>query len=560
MLLALSALCLGRNAAADAPGGGAGANAAPLPSVSPVLSVSPFGGSGTGGMLSTFDALGGAQTDVLFTRNEGGAYPLSWKNARRGSETVVCAGLTLMRDLDYTLDYAGGTIAFSRRLPAGTLVRVTYTVDTLEAVRSQPTPAQSLHWDLWQAGDNRLRFRTLYRAERDLNAPYAPDAPQFGLNALQWNDSLRVAHTGTLQTLVDSGLYVDLQGGDWLGRGGLRLAERTRWNKTTFDLAFARAGAQFTQSQESGLPAGQQSLEAKVGATPLPGVIATGSVKQTAQITSPAASSASVNTTTGGAATSTTITPSDTSASLALELAALRRTKLIANINDHFDKDGLKRSREARIELPRLKAGQTQLSGGVQTSDDPSGRRMVGVLSANSRPFRALDVTGDARLRDGLLANDTPDLAALNTYALKMKYAPSRRLSLTGDMTVNPEQDGGAKRGQRNALGLESDWGLFALRGQVGVDDDFVLARSTDASDLGLDLRLSRRDTLTTGFHAANLFDRSTLGANTYSLGFKRRIGSTFDLMLNGSLTHATNTTDTAKPEIKTEAKLGLHF
>ena len=559
--MTLAALGFGMGARADAPrlnNPVLDAAAPALPAASPLQVTSPFGGSGTPGIMSTFDALSGAQIDVLFARPTGGTYSLSWKNARLGSETVVCEGRALTRDLDYTFDYPGGAITFSRKLPAGTMVRVAYTVDTLLAVRNLSNPAQSLHWDLWQAGDNHLRLRTLYRAERDLNAPFTPDTAQFGLNALQWTDSLRVLRAGTLQTQLDSGLFVDLQGGDWLERGGFKLGERTRWSKSSFDVAYARAGALFTQTEESGLAPGQQILEAKLGTSALPGITATGSIKQTEQVAAPTSTSATSATSSSAAAAA--VLSGDTSASLALELAALRRAKIIATLNDHFDPSGARRSQEARLELPRLKAGQTQLSGGVQTVDDPTGRRMVGLLTANSRPLRALDVTGDARLRDGVLSDDKPDPAILNTYALKMKYAPSKRLHLTGDMTLNPEQDGAAKRGQRNAIGLESDWGLFLLRGQVGVDDDYTLARSTDASDLGLDLRLSRRDTLTTGFHAANLFDRSTIGANTYTLGFKRRVGSAFDLSLNGSLTQPTNTTDTAKPEIKTEARLGLHF
>ena len=561
-LLLVCASGVGLRAQADTPANANAPTAAVVPALPAAATgqgISPFGGSGGPGILSTFDALSGAQTDVLFARGEGGAYPLSWKNARLGSETVVCEGRVLARDVDYTLDYANGAITFSRRLPAGTMARVTYTVDTLLAVRNTPNAAQTLHWDLWQAGDNHLRFRTLYRAERDLNTPFTPDTPQFGLNALQWTDSLRVLRAGALQTQLDSGLFVDLQGGDWLERGGFKLGERTKWSKSSFDVTFAHAGALFTQSGESGLAPGQQSLEAKLGTSALPGITVGGSIKQTAQVAAPASTSATSATASSSAAAA--VLSGDTSASLALELAALRRAKIIATVNDHFDpSSGARRSQEARLELPRLKAGQTQLSGGVQTVDDTTGRRVVGLLTANSRPFRALDVTGDARLRDGVLNDDKPDPTLMNTYALKMKYAPSKRLHLTGDMTLNPEQDGAAKWGRRNAVGLESDWGLFALRGQVGIDDDYTLARSTDASDLGLDLRLSRRDTLTTAFHAANLFDRSTIGANTYTLGFKRRLGSAFDLSLNGSLTHATNTADTIKPEIKTEAKLGLHF
>ena len=102
--------------------------------------------------------------------------------------------------------------------------------------------------------------------------------------------------------------------------------------------------------------------------------------------------------------------------------------------------------------------------------------------------------------------------------------------------------------------------GAFALRGQVGLDEDLLTSRFTDASEFGLDLRLTRYDTLTTGFRGINFFDHTVAGTNTYLLGFTHRLSSIFDVSLNGSVAHATNSADSAKPEIKTEAKVGLHF
>ena len=517
-----------------------------------------FGGTGANGVLSSFDALTGSQTDVLFGRSDGNTYTLSWKNARINSETIVYDGHTLQRDVDYTLDYTGGALQFVRRLPAGAMVRVTYFVDTSNAVRNLPAIPHLLPYDLWQSGDNHLRFRTLFREEADANAPFKPDTPQFGINALQWTGSARLLNSPVASALLDTKLFVDLQGGDWLDRGGLLLSERSRWGKTDLGVTYSRGGAQFTQAQESGIAAGLQSLEAKVATSAVPGVAITGSVKQSEQIAVPTASA--VNSAAASSALPT-VTPSETNASVALELAALHKTKVSAALNDRYDKDGAHRTREAQIQLPTFAAGKTQISGGVQTANAAAQERTIGLLSANSKPLRYLDVTGDARLRDGLLADQKPDPNALNTYGLKLNYAPSKRLKLSGGVTFNPEQDGAVKRAQRNALGLESDWGLFAFRGQLGLDQDLTASRATDASELGLDLRISRFDTFTTGFRGANIFDRSTSGLNTYMLGYTRRMGALLDLSLNGSLSRATNSTgDTTKPEIKTEAKLGLHF
>ena len=116
------------------------------------------------------------------------------------------------------------------------------------------------------------------------------------------------------------------------------------------------------------------------------------------------------------------------------------------------------------------------------------------------------------------------------------------------------------QRAQRNSFGLESNWGLFTLRGQVGLDEDLLTSHFTDASEFGLDLRLTRYDTFTTGFKGINFFNQTVAGTNTYLLGFTHHLGSLFDVSLNGSDIHSTNLADNTKPEIKTEAKLGLHF
>ena len=181
------------------------------------------------------------------------------------------------------------------------------------------------------------------------------------------------------------------------------------------------------------------------------------------------------------------MTTTEANASVALELAALRKTKLTASLNDRYSKEGLYRNGETLIELPRLPFAQTQISGGVQVSREPGVERTTGLLSASAKPIRYLEVAGDARLRDGVLANDKPDPTLLNTYGLRLNYAPSKRLKLSGSVTRNPEQNGSVQRAQRNAFGMETDWGLFALRGQVGLDEDLLTSRFTDASEFGLD-------------------------------------------------------------------------
>ena len=239
-------------------------------------------GPGPNLVLSSFSADRGMQTDVIFGRNGATSYPLSWRNVQLHSELVVCDGHPLRRDFDYTFDNVSGTVQFARPLRAGVMARITYNVDAPDAVRNTPGTATPLYWGLWQSGENQLRLRTL--AENTTNTSgvsSASNTSPFGRNALQWTGNSRLLRRPGLNAQLDTRLLVDLQGGDWLDRGGLGLNERTYWGKTDWSLAYARAGAQFVQAEESGLAVGQENLEAKASAMPAKGVTVTGSVKQT---------------------------------------------------------------------------------------------------------------------------------------------------------------------------------------------------------------------------------------------------------------------------------------
>ena len=529
--------------------------AAPTPDSSPPVPALSLSGPGPNGVLSSFDSESGMQIDVLFGKIGVSSYTLSWKNPRFNSDLVVCDGRKMQRDNEYTLDYAGGSIQFSHALAAGTMVRVSYSIDSLSATRNGSAGTAPLYWDLWQKGANRLRLRMLDRDDTYTSSSLDPYANDYGRNALQWTGNTRLLHGPAWNAQLDTKLFMDLQGGDLLEHGGFGVAERTHWGKTDFGLSYSRAGALFTQSQESGLAAGQANLAAKVSITPSKGLIVSSEIKQT---TTQSVSDTAASSSAALPVLSTVSTQANVS--LAAEVAALQKTKLSATVSQRNDKDGEHRSGEALVQLPRLPLGQTQFSGGVQIATDPGQERLVGILSATTHPVRYLEVAGDARLRNSLLADDRLDPNAINTYGVKVNFSPSKRFRLTGNILMNPEEEGSVKRLQRNAFGLQTDWGQLAVHSQVGVDQDYTTTRFSDMSEMGVDYHLTRSDTFTTGFREHNFFDRTTPGTYSYLIGFKRRLGSSVDLILNGSYTQSTNSADAIRPELKTEAKVGLKF
>ena len=247
----------------------------------------------------------------------------------------------------------------------------------------------------------------------------------------------------------------------------------------------------------------------------------------------------------------------------ATPIASLKQLKLTTGFEDTYQTTGVQRKREALIELPTVPLVKTQLSGGVQQLDNAGKGQFIEILNAKSSPVRYVQLDGGAKLRQGTLADNTPDPDIVNTYNLKFALTPSRFLKLTGNVAHNPEKDGGAvQRLLKQTLGLESDWGLFLFKGQYGTENDYQTAKLNSLLNLGVDLRLTKWDVLSTGFEGRSAFDTSLTSSNTYKLGFTHRLGSALDLNLSGSYTQTmlNGIATSDKPELKAEAKVGLKF
>jgi len=132
-----------------------------------------------------------------------------------------------------------------------------------------------------------------------------------------------------------------------------------------------------------------------------------------------------------------------------------------------------------------------------------------------------------------------------------------------GDFARNPDAPGGSvQRVDRQSVGLQATLGMFAFRGKYGIENDYLNSKFSNTADIGLDLRLTRWDTLTTAFKLQNLLDTTLSGQTTYQLGFTHKMGSAFDLSLSGMLTtyDQYGRLDPDKTEMKAQAQLGVHF
>jgi hypothetical protein len=617
-----------------------------------------LGGGAVSAVSTPLDGIDGQYTDVVFGRNVKGPYLLSWKAIRPGSEVVTRDGVVLKRDTDYTFDPLSGSISFPNPVSPSQLVRVAYAADTVDSKPNSSTLGLPLQWTLWSQNKNKLTFNSLYKPD-----PLGTNSSTALASNLQFLDSTNLTHS----SVVTSGLFMDLHGGDWMGRSGARFAEDTKWRNADVGASYSYAGALFNQGDATGLKAGKEILQANGTFTPLTNLKVTTLVRQTNELldvtkllpgaptrgketmetvqslslalpqrgkvdasravtTVTDANGDSVTTTTdavkvqrqivqGTQATvgyeAQTIIPTSRiqgeepaqgtytqktsieikstpakqfsitgtfrnaigganagdSDSLHIEatpIASLKQFKVTTGFEDIYQDTGVQRKREALVDLPTVPLVKTQISGGVQQLDNAGKQQFIGIVSAKSSPFRYVQLDGGAKLRQGTLAdNVTPDPDVVNTYNCKFTIAPSRFLKLTGNVAHNPEGDGGAvKRLLSQSVGLESDWKLFLFKAQYGTENDYQTAKLNSLLNLGVDLRLTKFDILSTGFEGRSAFDTNLTSTMTYKLGFTHKLGTALDLNLTGTYTQNTlNGIPTSdRPELKAEAKVGVHF
>ena len=253
-------------------------------------------------------------------------------------------------------------------------------------------------------------------------------------------------------------------------------------------------------------------------------------------------------------------------ANLKMELtpfASLHALRVTTNWEDRYRDSGTERLREGMLELPALSFARLRLSGGFRETYGVDADRRTGLLNAELTPLPFLEISGGTRFREGTLANNQADPGFADGYQVKVALAPVKKMRLTGTMSRNPDRDDGTlRRIESQAFGLETEIGSFQFRGQAGLDNEYLASRLTRTMDLNLALRLSRFDTLTTGFQGRLLDGTALSGSSTYLFAYTRRVGPAFDLSLSGKMTRNDGDSVSAadRTEYKAEAKLGVHF
>ncbi|MCC6484404.1 MAG: hypothetical protein IT209_06105 [Armatimonadetes bacterium] len=196
----------------------------------------------------------GFARDVISGNGSRGPFRLSWKGIVPGRETVLIDGRPGLRGVDYNLDPASGTIAFTSPLGASSMAKVEYGLDPATSVRSGSGFALPLALNLYSSGSSSLQMSALYR--QSATDPNAADA----ILGFQGKTQLGA------NTSFASSVYMDQGGaansGSLWQRAAARFGGTTQIGDLSITGSYVSAGQAFSAAKDYGFKGGegQQNL------------------------------------------------------------------------------------------------------------------------------------------------------------------------------------------------------------------------------------------------------------------------------------------------------------
>lgn len=216
-------------------------------------------------------------SDSFAGRNANGPFCLSWKPIAKFSERVYVDGHDMLRELDYTIDYASSTVTFMEPVGNNKVVRIEYTFDPAKATQSKTTLNIPLTLDLMRNDNMGLQFVGLYK-QIDPNKTGA-DVAVMGLAATtKMRDSVVNSMFLYNPTRSDSGTP---DNSSFLDKAALKLGGETNAKNFTMKTSFTRVGRQFGASNDYGLKQGVQDIDISTAFTPSKALAVTSSYKKT---------------------------------------------------------------------------------------------------------------------------------------------------------------------------------------------------------------------------------------------------------------------------------------
>jgi hypothetical protein len=543
--------------------------------------------------------------DLFIGNATPGPFALSWNNVQFNTETVSVNGQMQLRNLDYTLDDAGGTLTFTRSIPANTAIEVTYAIIPSQSERTGSGQTIPLSVDLLRDQHSYFSLDALGK-----QAVGTPNALSLGAG-LGWHGgannqlSSRFVYTpmtastaGTAQNADRTG--VSLSGTTGTGHWGL------------FSLGFSRAGAGMDTGGDSSFQSGRQLLTLGSTLTPAKAIQAKLSFSRSDALDSTGDAASDAATTSDSLAltvtptdktkveadlaqssagpagtTQTTALSVDTQAAKTVSVSAafnaqnlpgttsdsqtlnlktvLTPTKLYSvQTSAAQSRLGTTTTNQQSVILALTPKSTVQLNAGFslrQQSTDGAADAVgtsEATIGGTLRPLSMLTVTGSYKSRMAP-ATDTNPNDLFDTSTAQIAFAPLKTLKLTGTYAQNP--DGGTDTLQRLAqrgVGLETSLGALGLSGGCDWSRTYGTPDVEQTIHAALGLRFSSATQLSVGYQTQqNLLDAAVPLATAYTVGFTHTLGDRFSLSLTGKRQQAASDTS---PDYNATANLGMKF
>lgn len=191
--------------------------------------------------------------DVLLGRNTKGPYILSWKPIDQNSESIIVNGRRLERGVDYTIDYASGTLGFMTAIDEKSIIRAEYTRDPAKAVRNTGSLVVPLTYDLLNKQNSVLRFTGLYK-QGDPNQPKT-DLTVLGVTGETKSEAGQVSSTFLFTPSRSSEMQTD---SSFFDQSAVKVGASTKNEELEIRGEYTRIGNQFAGAKEYKLKQGSE--------------------------------------------------------------------------------------------------------------------------------------------------------------------------------------------------------------------------------------------------------------------------------------------------------------
>lgn len=503
--------------------------------------------------------------DVVVGVGTAGPYALSWNQIAIASERVELNGVPLVRGIDYTVDWAKGTITFARPLSADSAAYVGYLRQPGQSQANQQPVDLPAAIALGSIGDADVSLALRYQQ------------PQSG--APRGIYGLRAGTAGA--TRVDAALFFSQASAGGRAEGAAerasawRLGAQRSYSELDLAASFTRAEKGFAAPKDLPAAGGTETLnvaakyratpnltaraslttaeditssdhpttrttEYGLAAKPTEGADLTLTHQQveseqgstsSSRITDTAQANVAVGSTKASAAYQTTAAGASRGDAQSLRVASSLREglDLVASHSEARSDSAHQTGSEVALDVATWRQARLRAVAGARRGDEVMDYQGV---EATLKPMSQLTLSGAYKQRD---LSDTK----LNTRRAEIAVSPVKQVEIGGEYAQNPEDDKGqVRQATSTKVRVATQLGVVGLSGSVARQ----IAAAGDeerGGEVRVSLTIAGAHKVYTGYRQTETIPLSGPAADAreaYLIGYDYAVGRDFSLSLEGQM------------------------